>query len=237
MLAILSAMAESERRYTEDEIANIFANAAEQGVARTRTSGSSGLTLPELQQIGSEVGLSPEAVADAAARLDNPAVTWRHPAVITKHHFWLPVEAGKTIELPRRLSDQEWTQLVADLRTTFDARGRVEETANKREWRGGGAHAVLTHTDNGARFQLSSFRRQGIVMLWAAVVSFNVAAITFFIAAAGLSDDVDILRTSVFSAIAGTGIVMTTALKLRAWARLARQQVDGVVARLLGTFG
>ena len=224
-----------ERRYNEDEISSIFANAAQRGQVPATTRAGSGLTLAELQQIGREVGLSDAAVAQAAARLDHPAVVWRQPATVTRRHFWLPVEAGKAVELPRGLTDEEWHQLVADLQTTFEARGRVIQSGTTREWHSSSARAVLQRSGNGERFGLHTTRRQGIIMLWTAVVSFNVAAVSFFVAAAGLSTDVNYLRTSIFAALAGVGIVASTARRLRAWARLARQQVDGVIARLFST--
>ena len=207
---------DSEREYTEEEIASIFAAAAQRSFLPARASGK-GLTLPELQQIAREVGLAPDAVAHAAARLDHPAVSWRQPATVTRRHFWLPIEAGKTVELPRPLSDEEWTQLVADLRTTFDARGRITEAGHTREWRGGEARAVLTRTGTGERFQLHAGRRQGMVMLWTAVVSFNVAIISFIPPLLGLTEDVNFLRTSMFAALAGFGIVGATARRLRSW--------------------
>jgi hypothetical protein len=224
---------ETERRFNEAEIARIFADAAQRGITPPRAQGSSGLTLDELQQIGREVGLPADAVSLAAARLDNPAVTWRQPAVVTRKHFWLPVEVGKTIELPRRLSDDEWTQLIADLRTTFEARGGVEETTTTRAWRSGSARLTLEHSDTGERIVLHTTRRHGIVLLWTAVVSFNIAAITFFFPLTGINSDPNLLNASVFATIAGIGILATTAQRLRSWARLARHQVDGIVARLL----
>jgi hypothetical protein len=227
----------TERRYTEDEVADIFAQAAQRGVTLPVTPTNTGLTLSELQHIAGEVGLEPEAVAQAAARLDRPAVTSRQPAIVTRRHFLLPIEIGRTIELPHRLTDSEWEQLVADMRITFDARGSTRETDAVREWSGGGVRAVLTRTDSGERFQLRSFRRHGVVMLWTAVVSFNVAAIAFFFPLTGLSgvNDTIYVQTSIFATIAGVGIVAATAQRLKAWSRLGRQQIDSVIARLFGS--
>src|SRR5688572_6152437 len=224
----------SERRYTENEIADIFAHAAQRGVKPPPTLTTTGLTLAELQHIAGEVGLEPEAVAHAAARLDRPAVTSRQPAVVTRRHFLLPIEIGRTVQLPHRLTDDEWAQLVADLRTTFDARGRTHETDTVRQWSGAGVRAVLTRTDTGERFQLRSFRRQGVVMLWTAIVSFNVAAVSFFFPFTGLNDDVVFLQTAAFAAVAGVGIIAATANRLKAWSRFGRQQIDSVIARLFG---
>ena len=58
-------------RYSEDEIAAIFERATEaQHVARRQLPPGEGLTLAELQEIGGDVGLSPELVAEAARSLD-----------------------------------------------------------------------------------------------------------------------------------------------------------------------
>ena len=227
----------SERRYTEAEIADIFAQAAQRGAAPLPMPANTGLTLAELQHIAGEVGLEREAVAQAAARLNRAAVTSRQPAIVTRRHFWLPIEIGRSVELPHRLTDAEWAQLVTDLRTTFDARGRVQESDRVRQWTGGEVRAVLTRTDSGERFELRSFRRRGVVMLWTAVVSFNVAAVSFFFPLAGLSaDDTAFLQTAIFAAIAGVGIVAATAQRLKAWSRWGRQQMDGVIARLFGSW-
>jgi hypothetical protein len=230
----------NERRYTDDEIADIFAHAAERGVTPPTAPANSGLTLVELQRIAGEVGLEPEAVAVAAARLNRPAAMSRQPAAVTGRHFWLPVEIGRTVELPQRLTDAEWQDLVADLQTTFEARGKTEETDSARKWTGGGARAVLTRTAAGETLQLRSFRRQGVVMLWTAVVSFNVALVAFFFPVVGIdilgtNDDNTLIRVATFAAIAGLGIVAATAQRLKSWARLGRQQMDNVVMRLFGS--
>lgn len=225
----------SERRYSDEEIAAIFAQAAQRGVTPPPALPGAGLTLIELQRIASEVGLEPDAVVQAAARLNQPAVISRQPARVTRKHFWLPVEIGRTVDLPHRLTDEEWAQLVADLRITFDARGNTLEGDTVRQWTGGGVQAVLTRTDSGERFQLRSFRRQGVVMLWTAVVSFNVAAVSFFFPLAGLNDDPLFVQTSIFAALAGIGIVAVTTQRLKAWSRFGRQQMDTVITRLFGS--
>ena len=61
----------TERRYDDDEVAAIFARAADaRQVGGHPAAPSSGMTLQELQDIGREAGLSPESVARAAATLD-----------------------------------------------------------------------------------------------------------------------------------------------------------------------
>jgi len=71
-------------------------------------------------------------------------------------------------------------------------------------------------------------------MLWTAIVSFNVAAVSFFFPFTGLNDDVVFLQTAAFAAVAGVGIIAATANRLKAWSRFGRQQIDSVIARLFG---
>jgi hypothetical protein len=62
-----------ERRYTDDEVAEIFASASErEQAARGQLPSAEGLTLAELQKIGGEAGLAPDLVAQAARSLDEP---------------------------------------------------------------------------------------------------------------------------------------------------------------------
>src|SRR3954449_6387158 len=109
-----------ERRYGEDEIAEIFQAAASprrsEGRALTSTGGFS---LEELQAIGGEAGIAPERIADAAAALD-----LRRGAPPPPPHPGMPVSVGRTVELPRAPTDREWELLVAELRETFGAHGR-----------------------------------------------------------------------------------------------------------------
>ena len=60
-----------ERTYQEDEVSEIFALAASASDAGLPPlADQHGLTLEELQEVGREVGLAPERIAEAAATLD-----------------------------------------------------------------------------------------------------------------------------------------------------------------------
>ena len=63
----------TERRYSDEEVDAIFTRASEvEHDAPQRLQSAEGRTLAELQAIGREAGLSPEAVAQAARALDQP---------------------------------------------------------------------------------------------------------------------------------------------------------------------
>src|SRR5512140_737780 len=144
---LTTAMA--ERRYSEAEMASIFENAADAEAAGRRPSHApDGMTLAQLQEIGREVGISPEAVAQAA-RL----VAQRGKAV-SRRWLGLPIGVGRTLDLGRRLTDHEWEDLVVDLRETFDARGHVSVQGSFREWTNGNLQALLEPTSTGQRLRI-----------------------------------------------------------------------------------
>jgi hypothetical protein len=221
----------AERRYTEDEIARIFKNATENPEARPA---ATGLTLPELQDIGREVGVSPEAVAQAAARLDRatPGIG-RMPASVSRRMLGVPLGVGRTVELPRKLTEAEWEELVVDLRTTFDAKGRLSVQGNFREWRNGQLRALVEPTQTGDRFRLQTFKENARMMMALGLGSMAGAALAFSLAVLEIRTDADILRTSLMMAAAGVGIFTATAIRVKAWAQLRRQQIDSVIDRLL----
>lgn len=224
----------NQRRYSDEEIARIFKTATQTAEVVPQPPASGGLTLSDLQEIGREVGLSEEAVARAASRLDHAVVVGRRlPAGITRRYFSLPIRVGTSVELSRTLSDAEWEQLVADLRTTFDADGVIRVDSGRREWSGGGAHAVLEHTASGERFTLHLSKRSAPAWMWSAIVTFNAAAALFVPALAGLSINPIFVRAPVVLLGAGLAMFAYSAIKLPSWARSRRQQVDGVFTRLL----
>jgi hypothetical protein len=162
----------NERRYDEEEVREIFDTAAESSEPgpRARTRGTE-FTLSELQDIGREVGLPPERIAEAAAKLD-----LRRDALPRRTYLGIPVAVGRSIELPRALTDDEWGILVAELRSTFNARGRVESEGNLRSWTNGNLHVYVEPTDSGHRLRMRTAKTgaigrilvgvSGIVVTW-----------------------------------------------------------------------
>jgi hypothetical protein len=216
----------SDRRYSDHEIAAIFKQAAEaQHAARAGETSGDGLTLAELQAIGAESGIAPEYIARAAARAEQT----RAP---TKTVLGQPITAGRTVELPGAFTDTDWDRLVADLRETFRATGKIQIDGSLREWRNGNLRALVEPTDTGHRLRLSTLKGNartslvassffggagGIFMLWAAVAG---ELSTFFMLGA--------LYTLI-----GVGALGATAYQLRRWAATRDEQMEAVAARTL----
>ena len=137
----------TQRRYNDEEVAAIFERAAEASPPGAGAA-SQGLTLAELQEIGRDVGIPDEAITMAAQTVGNAGP----PASRTFLGF--PLSAAHTVNLDRRLSDDEWERLVVDLRETFDARGRVTSHGTLRQWTNGNLQALLEPTATGHRLRL-----------------------------------------------------------------------------------
>lgn len=218
----------TERRYNEDEVAEIFARAteAQQGDHRQLASGS-GMTLAELQEIGREVGIPSEAVARAVRSLEEGR------PLATRRFLGFPLSVGRVVELGRTLSEEEWERLVVDLRDTFDARGRLRSEGSFRQWTNGNLQALLEPTPTGHRLRMRttngnarSWMTVGLVM-----VGTSLAAVLVNLVGGGV--DAGTLRAVTMASLMGLGAFSVGALRLPAWARLRRRQMDDITSRLL----
>lgn len=212
----------SERRYTKDEVRKIFELATTPTEQPASTPEASGLTLAEVQGIGREVGLESALVARAAAALD---------AKPLRRSLGLPIEVGRVVHLERNLTDDEWDQLVAELRSTFRAKGKISAHGGIREWRNGNLHAALEPTQSGYRLRLGTLKgdASGINALGAT----GLAAGVLTSAALWLSGEMgDALLTGAFFTASGIAAFVTNALRLPRWANKREQQMEHIAARL-----
>lgn len=218
----------SERRFNEAEVAAIFEKATEaQHVGQRQLPSGEGMTLAELQQIGREVGIDPGLVARAASGLE---VTGRPSS---RKFLGLPIGVGRTVDLGRKLSDQEWEQLVVDLRETFDARGSIRQEGSFRQWTNGNLQFLLEPTPNGHRLRMRTFKGDAIALIGGGFAMFGFSA--FSLVAGGLSSgmtDAAVLGTTSLAGIIGAAMVSLGALRLPRWARTRRQQMEDIAGRL-----
>ena len=210
----------SERRYTEEEVSRIFQVASEaQAEARKQltTGEHEGMTLAELQEIGHEVGLSTELVADAARSLDRPSTDTR------RKFLGFTIGVGRTVELERKLSDEEWEHLVVELRETFDARGRVSTHGSLKQWTNGNLQALLEPTPSGSRVRLrtTNGEARGLMMIGSLMAGFSIIL--------GIADG---FASSSTVLLAGAAMFAVGAFRLPNWARTRREQMAQLATRL-----
>ena len=217
-----------ERHYSDEEVAAIFERAAEtEHGGLPAFSEGKGLTLAALQEIGREVGISPESITLAARSLDQAG----RPA--SRKFMGLPIGVGQTVEFDRPISDPEWESLVADLRTTFEARGVVRYDGPFRQWTNGNLQALLEPTPTGHRLRLQTVKADARAMMTGGVIVLGGAAATLIaVAAAGSLGNSGSLAGAGFMALAGAGMFAAGALRVPGWARRRKAQIEAIIARL-----
>ena len=216
-----------ERRYTDDEVAEIFEAASKPVVPRdepAEPASSAGLTLARLQEIGREVGIAPERIAEAAAALE-----MRRPPIPRRTDLGMPVSAAHVVDIPRPLTDREWSLVVADLRQTFGAWGHEGSQGETRMWWNNNLHAVVEPTPTGYRLRLGTLKADGFAMNRVGMVAVGMSIVVAF----AMGGNVDALPGVLAIGSMGAGVFTYNALRLPRWARLREQQMQEVAARTL----
>lgn len=217
---------DSERRYTEEEVSEILDRATEAQTDRTATSsGATGLTLRELTEIGHEVGIPEDVITRAATDLDRP----KPEAVAQETFLGQTIGVGRTVYLPRPLTDQEWHRLVIDLRETFNAKGKIRDEGPFRQWTNSNLQVLVEPTEQGTRLRLRTLKgnaraAQGMgAAFMAAGAGLGIASIF------GLARDPSDM---VFMAAVGAGFFLWSRLTVPSWAKVRARQFEELIARM-----
>lgn len=192
-----------------------------------------GLTLEEIQEIGGEVGVPAERIEAAARSLE------RSPASPPKkkRFFGIPIGVGRSVELPRPLTDDEWHRLVGDLRHTFDASGKVREEGRFREWRNGNLRAALEPSGDGERLRLRTEKgsaRPGIGVGAGLLGGGAFFALLDFLSGGEMGRDPESMTTLI---IVGAVFLAVNLFRLPRWARTRERQMEEVGGRVLDWVG
>jgi hypothetical protein len=217
----------AERRYNDKEIAAIFRAAAAQEPQNPQreVARDEGLTLVELQAIGGEVGIASAAVAQAARAVDVRL------GAASRTLLGLPVGVSRTVNLNRRLTDEEWERLVVQLREVFNARGRTRSEGSLRQWTNGNLQVLLEPTDTGHRLRFGTVHGAARAAIGA---GFGVLGIAAIVAVSGAIWGTlgDAMSGIALMAAAGVGMIVSGALRLPRWARLRERQMEALAARV-----
>ena len=215
-----------DRRYNDKEIAAIFRAATEGPPAASprEVPHDEGLTLTDLQAIGREVGIAPEAIARAANGLDVTRGS-------TRTFLGLPLGVARTVNLNRRLTDSEWERLVVQLREVFAARGATRSDGSLRQWTNGNLQVLLEPTDTGHRLRFRTLHGAASASIGMGVVAIGVGAIVAATTAiAGtLGDSMSAIAVLLAG---GAALIGSGALRLPRWARLRGRQMDALASQM-----
>ena len=212
----------SERRYSEEEVATIFERAAEaqQGARRALPSGE-GLTLSGLQEIGKEIGIPAELVAQAARALDRGGITQ------TRRALGMPIGVGRVVDLGRKLTDAEWEQLVVKVRETFDATGKVQTDGSFRQWSNGNLQVLVEPTATGHQIRMKTVNSASQALMTMGTVLIGMTGfVALAQAMAGKLGAGKSIAGLVFLGGMGLGAFLWGSVMTPAWARLRRKQME-----------
>jgi len=214
-----------ERRYADDEVAEIFDAAAADPPRSRALTPAEGLTLGELQEIGREVGIPPERIAAAASALEG-----RRGALPRRASLGMPIAVGRTVDLPRAPTDREWEQLVAELRETFRAHGRVGSMGDLRSWTNGNLHANVEPTEEGYRLRLGTLKGDAVAFnrLAMAGIAGSLILAVLFLLTGSLAQDLDV--AAIIGAV-GAATLVYNAARLPGWALEREEQMEHIAAR------
>ena len=217
----------ADRRYNDKEIAAIFRAAAEQEPQspQREVARDEGLTLAELQAIGGEVGIASDAVAQAARAVDVRL------GAASRTLLGLPIGVARTVNLNRRLTDEEWERLVVQLREVFNARGRTRSEGSLRQWTNGNLQVLLEPTDTGHRLRFGTVHGAARAAIGA---GFGVLGVAAIVAVSGAIWGTlgDAMSGIALMAAAGVGMIVSGALRLPRWARLRQRQMEALATRV-----
>jgi hypothetical protein len=215
-----------DRRYNDDEVAEIFARAAEGPKAPALQPGrDDGLSLAQLQEIGREVGIAPEAVAQAAQALD------RQGKAGTSTLIGLPIGVERVVALERPLTETEWEHLVVRLREVFNAKGTISSYGSFRSWTNGNLQALLEPTATGQRLRLRTIKGSARSAIVAGLGTIGISLVTALAVAPG-GHLLEALRGILVITAAGAGLIGYGTLQLPGWARTRRRQMEAIVEGL-----
>lgn len=216
-----------QRRYEDREIAEIFETAAVEGGPEAHApAGGGGLSLRELQGIGSEVGIAPERIAGAAAALE-----LRRGLAPSRTHLGMPVSVGRTVDLPRAPTDREWDVILADLRQTFGAHGKDRSQGGLRAWTNGNLHSYVEPTEAGYRLRMGTAKGDSTVIAWLGAVGvlMGVLMLALFFLTGGEANE---FGAAVLVATMGAVALAFNALRLPRWAEERHAQIEAVSVRV-----
>jgi hypothetical protein len=142
----------------------------------------------------------------------------------------IPIGVGRSVELPRPLTDAEWHRLVSDLRETFDARGKLSEHGPFKQWTNGNLQALLEPTPDGQRLRLKTLKGSALSMMGTGAMMLGITAaiwVSMMLRAAPFDGDAfGVLM------LTGLGLLIGGVVPLPSWARARQRQMEEIVERL-----
>jgi hypothetical protein len=216
----------TERRFNDAEVAEIFERAAK-GQTLRGTHTTTGMTISELQSIGKEVGIPAGEIARAALSLRSSE------AKPTQHFLGMTTGVAHTVQLPRKLTDEEWERFVAQVRETFNAEGKMTVEGSLKRWSNGNLQVLLEPTETGHRVRFKTVKGivpftvgGGLLVTTGAMIGEITAVLT------GVAHDIGLVVSFGVGGLIGLATAAATAIRLPTWVRARKDQMEELGARV-----
>lgn len=141
------------------------------------------------------------------------------------------IGVGRSVDLPRPLTEAEWNRLVVDLRETFDAKGKIKNEGAFRQWTNSNLQALLEPTDTGQRLRLRTFKGNAMTFQGMGLAFMAVPPLIFLaraLAGSAMGDPMD----AIIIGVMGLAGFLGSRLTVPGWARTRADQMDAIIARL-----
>ena len=215
---------DSDRRFSQKEIAAIFKKASEeQERIKEKSALEDGLTLADLHIIAQEAGISPDLITNAAERLED---TLEAPP--EKRFLGFPTTVHRIVDLKAPLSDEDWDKLVIEIRQAFGARGKVTREGTLREWSNGNLHILVEPTASGHRLRMGTEKGSAKGIFWASLSWIGAAIFILLMAAADSATTLSAMIPALIFAISGLAGIGFTGLHLSQWRYDRADQMDAI---------
>lgn len=218
--------------YDEQQTAEIFDLATRpwpDSAPPTSAGEARSFTLAELQEVGREVGISPDRVAAAAAEVAARAEVRQARSVLG-----MPRTVAREVPLARLPSDEEWASLVDELRDELGAHGRDMRHGTIREWTCRDVEARAEPAPSGARLRLDAERSSATDVTVTGAVAVAIGAgllVTSGLDAATFGATLETLIPLAMSTF-GAGVIGANVWRLRRWARARDEMFARISARV-----
>lgn len=220
-----------DRRFTDKDVRRIFAGAAERQY-RTDQDHEPGWSLDELEEAAAAAGIDAVHVREAAADL----LRGGH-APIDRELFGLPIELRRSITFPGVVDDEEWTEIVEELRRTFGKTGVASRVGYLREWssesdqRREPIHVTVETVHAGTRVSIEHNTSRMAISLGTATASQFFVGLILSLVAMGGTDDVWIPAVIFLALAVCFGVGSVAGMRLRS--KSTDRRINEVLGRIV----
>lgn len=217
--------------YTEKEIGALFKRATEIQ-ENAHESFSQGLSLKEIEDIAREIGIDPKFVRSAASELEHQMVAEQRSSF-----FGAPFMIEQKRVIRGEINDEEWEELVRQIRHVTGSAGRTTRVGQTRQWHRSvkdmsttleETHLQVVSQNNRSTIEIRKYFKGGayVAYLMGLVISGTVAGIY--------------LDGSGYTELVNTGVVLTSMsggfaaarFAIMSWTERQRRKIHGLMNRI-----